>query len=138
MIIAFTPRNLGQRGRGSPISPALGAAALEGKSLAAGSDYGDDKASSTASICGRSTATDDLDAYSDEEEDEFSVGVEMLYEKRAATREAGLQKLTGLLTAQWQLDECTFKQETLSRLFLGCFKRGGPAESALAARALGE
>lgn len=90
------------------------------------------------SICGRSTATEDLEGYSDEEEDEFAAAIEMLYEKRAATRESGLQKLIRLLTSQWQLDECTFKQETLKRLFLGCFKRGAAAESALAARALGK
>jgi len=90
------------------------------------------------SICGRSTGTEDLDGYSDEEEDEFAAGIEKLYEKRATTRESGLQKLTRLLTSEWQLDDCTFKQETLKRLFLGCFKRGGALEAALSARALGE
>jgi hypothetical protein len=62
----------------------------------------------------------------------------MLYEKRAATRETGLQKLIRLLTTEWQYEECTFKQETLSRLMLSCFKRGGAAEAILATRALGE
>ena len=97
----------------------------------------DDKASSTVSICGRSTATEDLDLYSDEEEDEFATAIDMLYEKRAATRESGLQKLIKLLTGQWQFEECSFKQETLTRLFLTSYKKGGASESALAARALG-
>ena len=89
------------------------------------------------SICGRSSATEDLGLlYSDEEEDEFAVAIDMLYEKRASTRVSGLQKLVRLLTSQYQFEECTFKLETLNRLFLGAFKRGGPEESALAARAL--
>jgi hypothetical protein len=62
----------------------------------------------------------------------------MLYEKRAATRETGLQKLIRLLTSEWQIEECTFKQEILSRLFLSCFKRGGASEATMATRALGE
>lgn len=109
-----------------------------GKASRAGSEFGDDKASSTVSLGARSTTTDDLEGYSDEEEDEFATATEMLYEKRASTREAGLQKLTRLLTSEYQFEECTFKQETLKRLFLTCFKKGAAAESALAARALGE
>lgn len=97
-----------------------------------------ERGSSTMSICGRSAATDDLDLYSDDEPDEFAAAVESLYEKRASTREGGLQKLVRLMSTEWQYEDCTFKQETLSRLFLSCFKRGGSGESALAARALGE
>ena len=104
----------------------------------AGSEPDADRDSSTASIYGKSCATDDLDFYSDEEEDEFAVAIDMLYEKATRQREAGLQKLLRLLTSEWQFEECTFKQETLSRLFLTSFRRGGPSESAMAARALGK
>lgn len=110
---------------------------VAGKSSSrANSEFGDDHASSTVSLCGRSSATDDLDAYSDQEEDEFAIAIENLYEKRSATREAALQKLVSLLMSQWQLDECTFKLDTLSRLFLTSFKKGGADESILAARAV--
>lgn len=111
---------------------------IAGKPSRAGSDMGDDKASSTVSVCGRSAANDDFDLLTDEELDEFAVAIEMLYEKRAATRETGLQKLIRLLTIEWQFEECTFKEETLSRLFLSCFKRGGASEARLATRALGK
>ena len=100
----------------------------------------DERDSSTMSICGRSNTTAaDFDlGYSDEESDEFGDAVEMLYEKRSSTRESALQKLIRLMTDQYQFEECTFKQETLSRMFLTSYKKGGPLESQLAARALGK
>ena len=57
--------------------------------------------------------------------------------RRASTREAGLQKLVNLLTAKWQHEECCFRQETFSQLFLNGIRRGGIGEATLAARALG-
>ena len=112
----------------------------EKASRAGGSEFGgggDERASSTGSVCGRSAATDLAELYSDEEENEFEVGCDMMMEKRGSTREAGLQKVVRLMTTEWQFEECTFKQETLFRLSLNCFKRGSAIESALAAKALG-
>jgi hypothetical protein len=113
--------------------------AIAEKGGRAESEFGDG-ASSTVSLCGRSSAVGDwdLDGSDDVPADEFADSIEWLYEKRASTREAGLSKIVGLLTAQHQLEECLLKQETLARLLLSCLKKGAPTESALASRCLGE
>ncbi|PSC68232.1 Interferon-related developmental regulator 1 [Micractinium conductrix] len=70
------------------------------------------------------------------EVDQFDVAVEQLYEKRATTREAALSTIVSLL-AQYGYDDCAFRQDTLTSLFLSSTRRGKEVEAALAAKALG-
>lgn len=65
------------------------------------------------------------------------MAIESLYEKRSSTREAALSNLIKLMTTEYQYEECMFKEETLTRLFITSFRKGGTKEAALAARALG-
>lgn len=92
------------------------------------------------SACGssiRGTLDQDFDDLDELPDDPFELQVEKLYEKRATTREDGLQKLIVLFTQEWQFEECAFRQDTFAQLFLNCLRRGAPSEAALAARALG-
>jgi hypothetical protein len=41
------------------------------------------------------------------------------------------------MAQQFRFEDCVFKEETLLQMLLGCARRGGPAEAALACRALG-
>ncbi|KAL4447978.1 hypothetical protein ABPG75_005197 [Micractinium tetrahymenae] len=70
------------------------------------------------------------------EVDPFDAAVEQLYEKRAATREAALSTIVSLL-AQYRYDDCAFREDTLTQLFLSSVRRGKEAEAVLAAKALG-
>lgn len=70
------------------------------------------------------------------EVDPFEAAVEQLYEKRAATREAALSTIVTLL-AQYRYDDCAFREDTLTQLFLSSVRRGKEVEAVLAAKALG-
>ncbi|OAE23943.1 hypothetical protein AXG93_1217s1550 [Marchantia polymorpha subsp. ruderalis] len=76
----------------------------------------------------------------EEEQDEGTIldsFIEALYEKRSATREAGLRGLLGAFTSNLLVEFVEEKYETLSHLFLNSVKKGSAVERALASRALG-
>jgi hypothetical protein len=109
----------------------------KGGRLSDQSDY-DGQSISTVSLGGSSIPDRDADFYLDElPDDPFEINVDKLSEKRGATREDGLQKLIGLFIADFQYEEAVFRQETFAQAFIGSIRRGGPAEAALAANALG-
>lgn len=70
------------------------------------------------------------------EVDPFEVAVEQLYEKRATTRESALSTIVSLLS-QFRYDDCAFREDTLTQLFLSSVRRGKEVEACLAAKALG-
>jgi len=63
--------------------------------------------------------------------------LDALYEKRAATREAGLKGLIRAFTQEVMSNYVENKYETIGHQLLTCIKKGGSSEIALAARALG-
>ncbi len=99
-----------------------------------------DDGASTASASGRSGGGG-RQALDDGEEEQncdlFAAAVEMLREKRAATRVAGLERLQELMTARLQDEECAFRSDTVAALALGCARRGAADEAAAALRVLG-
>lgn len=63
--------------------------------------------------------------------------LDALYEKRSATREAGLRGLARILSREVLTSYIANKYETLAHQILACLKKGGSAEIALASKALG-
>lgn len=102
-----------------------------------GSQAGDEDSESTASASTLSSLADlGFDDSSAIEDDPFEASVDALYEKRATTRERGLHSLVSLFTASFNYEEALVRKETLSTLMLGCIKKGGVVEAALACRGI--
>lgn len=94
----------------------------------------DDESSTTSTSTGCMQGTQE---YGEPEADLFETCLEELYEKRASTREKALQNLIGLLREGVQEEQCARSASTLVGRCSNCMRKGGAAESALAATLLG-
>ncbi|KAL0044066.1 hypothetical protein WJX82_006874 [Trebouxia sp. C0006] len=102
-----------------------------------GSQAGDEDSESAASASTLSSLADlGFDDSSAIEDDPFEASIDALYEKRGTTRERGLHSLVSMFTASFNYEEALVRKETLSTLMLGCIKKGGVVEAALACRGI--
>lgn len=100
-----------------------------------GSQAGDTDAASIASATTLSSVADlGFDDSSSIDDDPFEVSIDCLYEKRASTRERGLQNLVSLLARSFSYEEALVRKETLSSLMLGRIRKGSALEASLACR----
>lgn len=97
----------------------------------------------TASQCSSATGMVSLSDWgvaednSDQGLGPFDSAVEVLYEKRSTTREAGLETLGNMMACNFNNEEVVEKLDVLTTLLVSCVKRGGPIEAINAARCIG-
>ncbi|WIA18984.1 hypothetical protein OEZ85_003651 [Tetradesmus obliquus] len=101
---------------------------------------GQDDFDDAHSICSTGTYTsmgNGQEELIDSQAEAFSLAIDDTYESRATTREKAWERITAMLRNQVRQDDCFQNASTLTGRCLSAIKKGGAAEAALAATALG-